>query len=53
LISAAGLSAGNPAAEQIFGWAPEEIIGQPVPLVPPSKQAEFEDVLATVHSGKR
>jgi PAS domain S-box-containing protein len=43
----------NPAAEQIFGWLPEEIIGQPVPIVPPSKQAEFQDVLATVRSGRR
>jgi PAS domain S-box-containing protein len=43
----------NPAAEQIFGWAPEEIIGQPVPIVPPSKQEEFQDVLATVRSGRR
>ncbi len=43
----------NPAAEQIFGWAPDEILGSPVPIVPPSKQAEFEDVLATVRSGRR
>jgi PAS domain S-box-containing protein len=43
----------NPAAEQIFGWAPDEILGKPVPLVPPQKQAEFETVLATVRSGRR
>ena len=43
----------NPAAEQIFGWAPEEILGHPVPIVPASKQAEFEDVLATVRAGRR
>jgi PAS domain S-box-containing protein len=43
----------NPAAERIFGWPPEEILGRPVPFVPPSKQAEFEDVLRTVRAGQR
>jgi PAS domain S-box-containing protein len=42
----------NPAAERIFGWSPAEIIGRAVPLVPPAKQAEFEEVLATVRSGR-
>ena len=42
----------NPAAERIFGWSPEEIIGQAVPIVPASKQAEFQDVLATVRAGR-
>jgi PAS domain S-box-containing protein len=42
----------NPAAERIFGWSRDEIIGRPVPIVPPAKQAEFEEVLATVRSGR-
>jgi PAS domain S-box-containing protein len=42
----------NPAAERIFGWAADQIIGRPVPLVPPAKQAEFQEVLATVRSGR-
>jgi PAS domain S-box-containing protein len=42
----------NSAAERIFGWSREEIVGRPVPIVPPAKRAEFENVLATVRSGR-
>jgi PAS domain S-box-containing protein len=42
----------NSAAERIFGWSREEIVGRPVPIVPPVKQAEYENVLATVRSGR-
>jgi two-component system cell cycle sensor histidine kinase/response regulator CckA len=34
----------NPAAERAFGWAEPEIIGQPYPLVPPGKEAEFHEL---------
>ena len=31
----------NPAAEQIFGWSEQEVLGHPYPLVPEDKQDEF------------
>jgi PAS domain S-box-containing protein len=35
----------NPAAERMFGWTASEIVGQPLPYVPPEKKAEFVDLM--------
>ncbi len=34
----------NPAAERVFGWRKEEVMGQPNPIVSPEKQEEFRDL---------
>jgi PAS domain S-box-containing protein len=43
----------NRAAERIFGWTRDEMLGrQGTPMVPPSKQAEHEELVAKVYAGE-
>ncbi len=43
----------NRAAERIFGWTREEMLGRPgAPMVPPSKQVEHEELVARVSRGE-
>ena len=43
----------NSAAERIFGWSPEEMLGHGgLPLAPPSKRAESEELFARVQAGE-
>jgi PAS domain S-box-containing protein len=43
----------NPAAERIFGWSREEMLGRGgFPMAPPAKRAESEDLFARVRGGE-
>ena len=44
----------NPAAEEIYGYSPEEIIGRPISaLCPPDRVGEIEEFLARISRGER
>jgi PAS domain S-box-containing protein len=43
----------NPAAERIFGWSAEEMLGRGgLPMAPPAKRSESEDLFARVQAGE-
>ncbi|GEM_PF-161837 len=41
----------NPAAERIFGWAKDEILGKPNPIIPPDKVDEYHSLLDHILAG--
>ena len=43
----------NPSAERILGWPAEDVIGEPLPIVPLDKQEEFAGLRRRVMSGEK
>ena len=39
------VSSWNPAAERLFGWTADEVLGRPVPTIPPEREVEFREIL--------
>jgi PAS domain S-box-containing protein len=47
-----GVKLWNPAAERIFGWTADEILGVPAPIIPADKEDEFHGMLDEIRDGK-
>ncbi|WP_106396685.1 PAS domain-containing sensor histidine kinase [Actinocorallia populi] len=45
------VTAWNPAAERLFGWKAEEVLGRMVPIIPDELKAEHNAVLERVREG--
>jgi diguanylate cyclase (GGDEF)-like protein/PAS domain S-box-containing protein len=46
------ITAWNPAAEKLFGWTADQIIGWPLPSVPPGRERESEELRDRVLAGE-
>ncbi len=42
----------NPAAQRIFGWSEEEVIGRPLPVVPPEQAEEYRGWIERFRKGE-
>ncbi len=42
----------SPSAERIFGWSEQEVLGRPLPLIPPGREEEFRARLELTLSGR-
>ncbi|MGZ8708502.1 MAG: PAS domain-containing protein, partial [Gaiellaceae bacterium] len=42
----------NPAAERMFGWSKEEMMGRPVRHVPPERRGELQELFERVRGGE-
>lgn len=40
------------AAERIFGWSAEEVMGKPLPVIPPEKEEEFRQMRKRILEGE-
>ncbi len=43
----------NLAAERLFGWKAEEVVGGPYPLVPPGKEQEYTGIVSESLAGRQ
>src|SRR5215467_1236126 len=51
LDPAANVRLWSRGAERMFGWSQEEVLGKPLPTVPPEFEPEFRRLLASQFTG--
>jgi PAS domain S-box-containing protein len=42
----------NPAAERLFGWSADEVLGRPIPIIPKEERQGFDELLADELKGE-
>ncbi len=42
----------NPAAERIFGWSEQEVLGKPFPIIPPGRESDFRALMERILQGE-
>ncbi|MFA5111702.1 MAG: PAS domain S-box protein, partial [Desulfobaccales bacterium] len=42
----------NPAAQRVFGWKEQEVLGRPNPIIPPGQDEEFRQLIARQLAGE-
>ncbi|MGH9627163.1 MAG: PAS domain S-box protein, partial [Bryobacteraceae bacterium] len=52
LTAGGAITLWNTAAEKLFGWTAEEVLGRPIPFVPPEKQEEHRTMRARDLEGR-
>jgi PAS domain S-box-containing protein len=43
----------NESAERVFGWAADEVVGEPLPIVPADRQHEYRELREALSRGER
>ena len=43
----------NEAAAEMFGWRESEVLGEPLPIIPPGREAELQTLMQKTKTGER
>jgi len=49
---AGNVTSWNASAQLVFGWKASEVLGSPLPIIPPEQQVPFAELQGRMHSGE-